>query len=187
MTDEGLTLREILQAAEKTGQLRHERRVRNAREKMFQIREKIKAGWRTVKEGGQAVGKGMLTAEALIADPKIRGELRKWAQERISQEWESFETRCKEIGVKIGDKAEFLIDGARSGLRKIRDSVSGRMKPVVDGAKKVGSAVVYGVETAGLFVVSLPVEVAMGAYRLGEKGVEAGKQAFEAGKRKARE
>lgn len=160
---ENLSLKQILQQTAEYGRPIQENRVQKineriakARERISQIREGAKNTWASVKEGGRAVRNAVLTFDALILaldySPDARKELQenlgKWGRAKIEEGQEAVKGRLDELRQQFNDRREDLTNWAGVNLRRLRDGVSQRViQPTVEGAKKVGNAVVTGVET----------------------------------------
>jgi len=182
-------LSQILRHAAEVGHQRQAAREERVKTWIGERRQAIKEGIRRAKEGVatavKKVGDGILAMDALVGDPQVRCELKDWAREQIRVATEKTQDKGREIWHKFNQKREELTDGATKRIREIKDTLNQNIvQPGVAKAKEIGTAVIDGAKTAGLFAVSVAVAPAIGAYELGKAGVELGKQGVETGKQK---
>jgi hypothetical protein len=189
MAENSPNLRQILQHAAEVGHQRQAARVERVSTLMGEGRQLIRDGIRRAKEGAatavKKVGDGILAMDALVGDPQVRGQLKDWGREQIRVAAEKTQDKGREIWHKFNQKREELTDRATGKIREIRTALNQEIvQPGVAKAKEVGTKVIDGAKTAGLFAVSVAVAPARGAYELGKAGVELGKQGVETGKQK---
>jgi hypothetical protein len=189
MTENSPNLRQILQHAVEVGHQRQAARVERVSTLMGEGRQLIRDAIRRAKEGAatavKKVGDGILAMDALVGDPQVRGQLKDWGREQIRVGAEKTQDKGREIWHKFNQKREELTDRATGKIREIRTALNQEIvQPGVAKAKEVGTKVIDGAKTAGLFAVSVAVAPARGAYELGKAGVEVGKQGVETGKQK---
>lgn len=202
MVEPAPTPSQILQHAAERGQERQAQRVQAAKEKVSSFRERlsqakdaVRNGWQSVKDTGAKVGNALLTGEALFRDPQIHGEIKAYAGQKVEESRDNINRKITEIKEDFNDRKEAAKNAASERILATKRTVNERViTPTVEGAKKIGRAVVTGAENGTLFVVGTAVV----AYEAGKAGVEAGKklatevktaaeQKVEQGKEKARE
>lgn len=199
-TQSSQSFREILRFAEERGK---EIRVKRAKERAEAIAQRIAQlrnqwanakksvveSWQSVKETG---GKIVDTCTGLVESSQTHAEIKEYIRRKILEGRDNLRMRFNDIRDDFNNRRERAENAARERISETRRRVNERIvRPTVEGAKRVGNAVIEGAKKGVFYtavIVSAPVVVpVVGTYIAGRAAIEGGKRVIEEGKQLASE